>query len=479
MPRTTFAARGRAEARGDAELLRAVRAGHGPSFDVIRRRHHEAVFAYALTCAWSAQVAADLAAAAFAQLRDRVASPVPLDQGRHSGCVRLQLLESVRLGAVTRALRSPQSFHREFTDWIRGGSMWPMLEDGQLALAFEQLPAMAQCLLWHALVEADDERDIAAVTGLSGEDLTLALQQADRALRRSRTDLYCERLENADCLDILAGAPDFPAAPLDAAVVEHLKACPRCLALHDDLVGLEARAARHLPLRLLGWWPIQEYQRTKDEFRSPAFDSFEGTRGTAAPAARPAAPSGARHRKTRTPGQVTALRNRKGKAALAVAAVLLAAVPAVHRVTTEGPGSPSADRPAAEPLVLSSGGVPADSFAHARGTVRPRSGDPRARPLAEGSELLYSQVDFGTRASARLQVLVSDVTERARRLELRIGDGADGRSWATVELPPGTGEKWVGVRVEPLTGRHDVRVIGRCAGQDPCVNLHAFRVKTG
>ncbi|MFC8093524.1 hypothetical protein [Streptomyces sp. NPDC057301] len=487
MALTAIASRTRAESRGDAEVLRAVRGGQGPLFEVIHRRHGDAALAYALTCTPSVQVAKDLVSSAFGYLRDRIVSPLPLEQGRHSGCVRLQLLESVRLAAVTRALRSPHSFLPEFTRWIRGGSMWPMLDDGQLALAYEQLPPMAQCLLWHALAEGDDDSDIAAISGLSGDALARGLQRANLTLRQVRIDLYCERMENADCLQYLQSVADFPGTPLDPAVADHLGNCPRCFALYEDLVDLDARASRHLPLRLLGWWPVHEYQANKRQFRSPSFDFHKRPRRGAAPSAGTSAAGGggARHRKPSAYRRFMAPAKRRRAVALAVVSGVLAGTALTVQWVADtgtapdlGPGSPGPGPSAPDvPSPPAEGEVLADMFAYSQGPVTPAPpGEPHALLLTDGAQLGYEDVRFGTGRYDRLGVDVSGLTEEARRLELYTGKGK-GKLWATVDLmSTGADGEPVQVTVKPLSGRQNLRVVARCEGERPCVTVHSFRL---
>ncbi|MFF8018623.1 hypothetical protein [Streptomyces sp. NPDC007929] len=498
MALTAIASRTRTESRGDAELLRAVRAGQGPLFEVIHRRHGDAALAYALTCTPSVPVAKDLVASAFGYLRDQIVSPVPLEHGRHSGCVRLRLLESVRLAAVTRALRSPHSFLPEFTRWIRGGSMWPMLDDGQLALAYEQLPPMAQCLLWHGLAEGDDDSDIAAISGLYGDELARGLQRANLTLRQVRIDLYCERMENADCLQYLQSVTDFPGAPLDPAVADHLGNCPRCFALYEDLVDLDARASRHLPLRLLGWWPVHEYQANKRQLRGPSFTlpkrprrraaSTAGTSPAGAPAARsggagPPAAGRARHRKPSAYRRLMAPAKRRRAVALAVASGVLAGTAlTVYWVTgtntdpDPGPASPGPSAPDGTPPPAE-GEVRADAFAYSQGPVTPApQGGPHALRLTDGAQVGYEGVRFGTARYDRLGVRVSELAERAQRLEFYTGKGK-GKLWASVDLmSTGADGEPLEVRVEPLPGRQNLRVVARCEGERPCVTLQSFRL---
>ncbi|MEV7433920.1 hypothetical protein [Streptomyces griseoviridis] len=490
MSPTGFAPHGRALPPGDAEILRDLRGGHGSLLALLHQRHRGAALAYASTCTPSPDLADSLVTGAFTRLRDRVASPRRLDEGRHAGCVRLQLLESVRLDAVTAAVRAPGSFHRPFVDWLRDGAVWPLAQDDRWTLAYETLPAGPRCLLWHSLVERDDTPALAAISGLAPADLTIALRRAEQALRHSRSALHTERLDGADCAPFLDHLTRRPDAPLSPPVVEHLRGCRRCRAVHEELGELPARAARHLPPRLLGWWPSEEYARAKARRRAPGplatvtplvprASARTGTRSGATPAAR--------HRRARC-GRWCALvlRTVRRMAWRAVVLVLVAGAVvggllAEHTTDRWSAGGGGATAPAQDPRapLRVDRPIAADRFASAQGTLEFPTDAPGARRLPDGASLVYERVRFGGRDLDRLIAEVARVTRRPARLEFRLGGGPRDELWTTMALSAGQRPHAVAAGVRPLTGRHDLRVTARCAGAGSCAELFSFHLATG
>ncbi|WP_428933761.1 hypothetical protein [Streptomyces sp. ACT015] len=477
MSPTVFAPHGRALPPGDAEVLRDLRGGDSSLLSLLQQRHRGAALAYASTCTPSPDVADSLVSGAFTRLRDRVASPHRLDEGPHAGCVRLQLLESVRLDAVTAAVRSPGSFHRTFVDWLWDGAVWPLGQDDRWTLAYEALPAGPRCLLWHSLVERDDTPALCAISGLAPADLAIALRRAEDALRHSRAALRTERPDGAGCAPFLDHLTRRPDAPVPPAVLAHLRACARCRAVHDELGELPDRVAHHLPPRLLGWWPGEEYARVKARRRTP------GSAPRVGPVRpRPGSAPPARHRRSRC-GRLCSrlLRALRGRAGRATALVLLPGVvlgallaghvtdPATGRDGTGAPGAAlRVDRP-----------IAADQFAFAQGTLAFRADRPRARRLPDGASLVYRRVRFGGVDLDRLVAEVSEVTRRPARLEFRLGGGPRGELWTTLALPAGRDPHAVVAGARPLSGRHDLRVTARCAGPGSCAELLSFRMTTG
>jgi hypothetical protein len=139
----------------------------------------------------------------FAQLLQRLVSGESFVERRHPGCLRPQLLGNVRTTAITSWHRDRDALSPDFRAWVATGSRWPWGEDGQLALAYERLPATTQCLLWHSMVERDDPALTARITGLDRKAVPAGCDQAIRALRQARTDLYLERLERPDCREVI------------------------------------------------------------------------------------------------------------------------------------------------------------------------------------------------------------------------------------------------------------------------------------
>ncbi|MFJ3496891.1 hypothetical protein ACIPPJ_25335 [Streptomyces sp. NPDC086091] len=264
MRTSPFAPRHRHAPSGDADLLRAVRDGDGAAFRTLRQRHRVAVHAYALSCTPRPDLAAALVEGAFGGLHDRIVSAGPLYEGRHAACVRLQLLESVRIDAVARAVRAPAAFGPGFVRWLDGGATWPLTAEGHgLAVAFERLAPGLRCLLWHGVVEGDGPDVLGGISGLSRADAQTALALAQASFRRTRASLGAERAGGRDCAALRDRLLD-PQGPLRPRVPRHLYTCARCWSLYEDLGDLDRRTRFSLPARLLGWWPAPEYHRLKE-----------------------------------------------------------------------------------------------------------------------------------------------------------------------------------------------------------------------
>ncbi|MBL1101106.1 carbohydrate-binding protein [Streptomyces coffeae] len=484
MNRSSMASLVRESADGDMAALRAVRQGRTSLFREVYDRHQAAVHAYALTCTTSPGLAAKLVSVAFTRLGERVASAHPLDRGRHAGCVRLQLLESTRMAAVADALKQPHAFSSGFMAWIASGSVWPMHDDGQLQVAYEGLTPVEQCLLWHTLVEQDDLAAVADITGLAGRQLRERLAAADRGLRRSRMELYLERVDSEDCIKVLGGNGGLPYSPPGPEVTAHLAACPRCRARYEDLVRLDARAARHLPLRLLGWWRADEYGRNKEATaRTPPRDRPV----RAAPGARP---PGAGRRRRRGVGPVRKamawLRGTRRRTTVFVAVSITVATALVGTLAmrwmessepaTCGPGGqdPGVTAPPdTGPSLSVRLRVNADQYTAQKGTAGSTSGYRQARTLSDGDQLRYDRVDFGGEGDGRLVTRVSNGSESGARLELRL-DCLDSQPWATITVPADGEQEDVTAEVRAVRGRHTVFITAVCDTHEPCGDLHWF-----
>ncbi|QKV90881.1 carbohydrate-binding protein [Streptomyces sp. NA02950] len=474
----------REQADGDMAALRAVREGRTSLFREVYDRHQPAVRAYALTCTTSPGLASKLVSVAFTKLGERVTSPHPLDRGRHAGCVRLQLLESTRLAAVADALKHPHAFSAGFMAWIASGSVWPMHDDGQLQVAYEGLTPVEQCLLWHTLVEQDDLTAVADITGLMGRDLRARLTTADRGLRRSRMELYLERVDSEDCIKILGGSRGLPYSPPGPEVSEHLAACARCRALYDELVRFDARAARHLPLRLLGWWRAEDYRRNKE---ATAGRPPRGRPARGAPAARPA---GTGRRRRRAAGPVRKARTwllgtrRRATVLLAVSATVATALTctlALRWMESSEPAGCGPDGhdpgvtepPGPSPSLSARLRVNADEYTAQEGTEASDLGFRHARSLSDGDQLRYARVDFGREGDGRLVTRVSNGSEGGARLELRL-DCPDSQPWATITVPADGEQEDVTAEVQAVQGGHMVYITAVCDTRRPCGDLHWF-----
>ncbi|HET6354158.1 hypothetical protein, partial [Streptomyces sp.] len=236
----------------------ALRKGRIEFFRHLYRRHYAAVQAYASQCVRGPLHAQEVTSDVFAHLLQQLVSGESLIERRHPGCLRPQLLGKVRTAAINRWHRERDTLAPDFQAWVAAGSRWPWGEDGQLALAYERLPATTQCLLWHSVVERDDPAFTARITGLDHHAVPAACDQAMTALRQARADLYLERLERADCRDVIERLTRRPEAD-PAEGWGHLSACPACAAVYKDLSQLDEQLEAQLPVRLLGWWTGQRY----------------------------------------------------------------------------------------------------------------------------------------------------------------------------------------------------------------------------
>ncbi|UQA97278.1 RNA polymerase sigma factor [Streptomyces halobius] len=254
----------------DTAVIQAVRKGRAELFRHIYRRHYAAVQAYAAQCMPEPLHAHELTSYVFAQLLQRMLAGEPFVDGRHVGCLRRQLLDSVRAAAIRH--REYAELSPEFRDWIAAGCQWPWDEDVQLGLAFPRLPTTTQCLIWHCVVDRDDPALTARITGLSRDALQDTYHKAKVMLRQARTDLYLERLGRPDCAEVVKQLALRPKAPLAKEITDHLDACPACLGVYKDLSELDARMEAQLPVRLLGWWPGENYLRAKAAIPVPTVD---------------------------------------------------------------------------------------------------------------------------------------------------------------------------------------------------------------
>jgi DNA-directed RNA polymerase specialized sigma24 family protein len=253
----------------DLGLLNAARTGETEPFRLLWCRHVVAVEAYASTCALLPAEVEDMTAFAYQELRRRIEAADRFGSRRHDGCVRLQLLERVRARAVQTCVSGPARPSR-FHLWVHSGAVWSMRDDRQLCEAFDRLGPVDQSLLWHCLVEGDSALDIAAITGVAVDALTARLELARRNLRQIRMRIYIARRDCADCLGSVGGIGAVVHGARVPRDLQELSLCQNCQEVYTDLVGLDDWLVRQLPVRVLGWWPGDEYLRGKAAARQAA-----------------------------------------------------------------------------------------------------------------------------------------------------------------------------------------------------------------
>ncbi|WP_129305496.1 hypothetical protein [Streptomyces sp. L2] len=171
----------------------------------------------------------------------------------------------MRTAAVARIQDDSASLAPGFRAWVNDGGRWPLEHDGQLATAFKLQPAASQCLLWHAAVERDDAVSITRITGHPYRHLGELGDKARDSLRRTRMDVYLQRLERRPCryaIGSLVAHGRVTSSPL-MRPSPHFVDCLSCREVYYDVVDLDRRLQQRLPRSTLGWWPAEEYLRIK------------------------------------------------------------------------------------------------------------------------------------------------------------------------------------------------------------------------
>ncbi|HET6860268.1 MAG TPA: hypothetical protein VFH94_24640 [Streptomyces sp.] len=257
----------------DAGLLRKVGEGHLDSFRHLYRRHYPAVRAYAVGCMQTSYDAYELTCHTFSELLQRALAGESFAERRFPGCLRLQLLESARIAAVTRCADDDEGASPQFRRWVVQGARWPMEESGQLAVAWDVLPRDKRCLLWHTVAEQEDAAPVSQVTGAPALSIERARETALGALRQIRANLYLERLQRRDCRDAVEQLmAHYPAPPAHPEPLDHAGACTECAEVFSDVIHLETRLAAQLPRQVLGWWPGDAYLNMKSAITAPLND---------------------------------------------------------------------------------------------------------------------------------------------------------------------------------------------------------------
>jgi hypothetical protein len=256
----------------DGTLIRAIRDGRSEAFRDIYRRHYPAVNAYASQCVQSPLDAYDLTCQAFADLLQRIWSGESCVERRFPGCLRLALLTSVRCAAVVKSSRDSGAASPRFRQWVAQGARWPMEDNGQLGLAWENLPRTMRCLLWHTTPDLDDLDLVSLITGIASEAIAGARADAMNALRRTRADLYLERLGPSECREAVGQLMSEPSFSGSRRALRHAGVCAGCRELFNDVIHSDARLRTRLPWQLLGWWPGAAHLDAKAAIPVPEAD---------------------------------------------------------------------------------------------------------------------------------------------------------------------------------------------------------------
>ncbi|WP_314172627.1 RNA polymerase sigma factor [Streptomyces winkii] len=238
--------------------------GEDTAVDELFRRHHSAVFSYALACCRDTKSAEALTAEAFTRSVRAVRS-----DGSPATAWRPHLLVSVRrtaadwAGTDRRGELSPDfvQWYDHATGELEGGGGEPMLRleaDSAILQAFRSLPERWQTVLWHTAVEGEPAGKVAALLGVvPGSVATLASRAGD-GLREAYVAAHREQGSRAgECggygslLEAAARGAGRRANSDD--LDHHLRDCTRCRGALAELNGLDQRLGTMLPAGVLLW----------------------------------------------------------------------------------------------------------------------------------------------------------------------------------------------------------------------------------
>jgi hypothetical protein len=219
-------------------------------------RHWQPTYDYAAIClASSSNVASMVAATSFhyaldclirgesgAALRPRLLVTVRDTVNEWSGEDRISgVLPDLRKPAGGRGMRAAQSM---------------TAENRKLAeRSFHALPPLAQCLLWHTEVEAEDISVPAGLSGLDVDTASAALEQAREQFRQGCVRAHRELAPSKECgfYNRLLDVPIRRGGALLPDVRQHLGKCRHCRHAAEQLGYLEGGLGILLAEAVLGW----------------------------------------------------------------------------------------------------------------------------------------------------------------------------------------------------------------------------------
>ncbi|MFE2690939.1 RICIN domain-containing protein [Streptomyces mirabilis] len=226
------------------------------SVALLMARHWQPTYDYAAIClASSSNVASMVAATSFhyaldclirgesgAALRPRLLVTVRDTVNEWSGEDRISgVLPDLRKPAGGRGMRAVQSM---------------TAENRKLAeRSFHALPPLAQCLLWHTEVEAEDISVPAGLSGLDVPTASAALEQAREQFRQGCVRAHRELAPSKECgfYNRLLDVPIRRGGALLPDVRQHLGECRHCRHAAEQLGYFEGGLGILLAEAVLGW----------------------------------------------------------------------------------------------------------------------------------------------------------------------------------------------------------------------------------
>ncbi|MGW7275914.1 RICIN domain-containing protein [Streptomyces sp. NPDC054864] len=260
-PRPTRPPRtGASPEESDTSLAARLRGGSEGESDqpvaLLLARHWQATYDYSAIClaSWSSS-ASMVAAASFHRVLEQMVSAEP------GGALRPYLLVTVRetvrgwtvderISALMPELRKPTGGRG-----MRAATTMTPEKRRLAARSFWALPGVAQCLLWHTAVEADDISIPAGLSGLSVDLAAAALEQAREQFRAGILRGHRELAPTEECplynriidVTIRRGGTLLP------DVQQHLSSCRHCCDVTEQLSFVEGELGTLLAEAVLGW----------------------------------------------------------------------------------------------------------------------------------------------------------------------------------------------------------------------------------
>lgn len=243
---TSLAARLRGRSEGESDRPVAL----------LLARHWQATYDYSAICLAARSGSASIVAtASFHRVLGHLAS------GEPGGALRPYLLVTVRetvrewtvddrISALMPELRKPTGGRG-----MRAATSMTPEKRRLAARSFWALPGVAQCLLWHAVVEAEHISIPAGLSGLSADRATVALEQAREQFRAGIVRGHRELAPTKECplynrildVTIRRGGALLPDAR------QHLEGCRHCRDVADQLGCYERELGTLLAEAVLGW----------------------------------------------------------------------------------------------------------------------------------------------------------------------------------------------------------------------------------
>ncbi|MFF1716766.1 RICIN domain-containing protein [Streptomyces sp. NPDC058268] len=243
---TSLAARLRGRSEGESDRPVAL----------LLARHWQATYDYSTICLAARSGSASIVAtASFHQVLGHLAS------GEPGGALRPYLLVTVRetvrewtvddrISALMPELRKPTGGRG-----MRAATSMTPEKRRLAARSFWALPGVAQCLLWHTVVEAEHISIPAGLSGLSADRATVALEQAREQFRAGIVRGHRELAPTKECplynrildVTIRRGGALLPDAR------QHLEGCRHCRDVADQLGCFERELGTLLAEAVLGW----------------------------------------------------------------------------------------------------------------------------------------------------------------------------------------------------------------------------------